>query len=37
MKLPLTVTLDREKLNHPVHVKEEKSNKERRDKRDEKT
>lgn len=32
MKPPLTVTLDREKLNHPVHVKEEKSNKERRDK-----
>ena len=32
MKPPLTVTLDREKLNHPVHEKEEKSNKERRDK-----
>lgn len=32
MKPPLTVTLDREKLNHPVHEKEEKSTKERRDK-----
>ena len=32
MKPPLTLTLDREKLNHPVHVIEEKSTKERKDK-----